>query len=286
MLELSPAHAECEYRMSFAGDTFNTAVYLSRLGNSVKYATRLGDDPYSSKIIQTMEMEGIQTDLVQIQSGSTPGLYVIENDSVGERRFNYWRSESPVRSMFSDPLNLNSVSVLYLSGVTLAITKEQQSGLKETLNQTGRTSRIVLDINYRASLWESRDIARQVYEAVLPYCHTVFSSEADDLELWAINRPRAAADFYRGFGIDEVVLKRGDHLAMVFSGASEVELAADPIVATDTTGAGDAFSAAYLSRRLSGAGFAAALAAAHQLAGRVVKQRGAIIPINCEQPGT
>ena len=46
----------------------------------------------------------------------------------------------------------------------------------------------------------------------------------------------------------------------------------------DTTAAGDSFNAAYIAARLSGNGPRGRAAAAHRLAGKVIRHRGAIMP--------
>lgn len=71
----------------YGGDTLNTAVYLARLGAKVDYVTALGDDPYSEGMIQAWQAEGVGTDLVIRAPGRLLGLYVIETDARGERRF-------------------------------------------------------------------------------------------------------------------------------------------------------------------------------------------------------
>jgi 2-dehydro-3-deoxygluconokinase len=50
------------------------------------------------------------------------------------------------------------------------------------------------------------------------------------------------------------------------------------VVPVDTMAAGDSFNAAYIAARLSGDGPGAAAAAAHRLAGQVIRHRGAIMP--------
>ncbi|MDB5419025.1 MAG: kdgK, partial [Phenylobacterium sp.] len=95
MVELSLA-GEGEARVGYGGDTFNAAVYLRRLGVETSYATAIGrGDPFSTGILRRMAQEGLDASLVALAEGRLPGLYAIERDAAGERRFHYWRSEAP-----------------------------------------------------------------------------------------------------------------------------------------------------------------------------------------------
>ena len=50
-------------QQSYGGDTFNTAVYLSRCGGdalSVCYATALGDDPLSAELLRRWALDGFE----------------------------------------------------------------------------------------------------------------------------------------------------------------------------------------------------------------------------------
>ena len=112
---------------SYGGDTLNTAVYLARLGVPVDYVTALGQDPWSDEMIEGWQSEGIGTRLVARLPNRLPGLYVIQTDSTGERRFSYWRDSAAARSLFDMPATpqfceaLAGYEVLYLSGITLSL---------------------------------------------------------------------------------------------------------------------------------------------------------------------
>src|SRR5205085_3904669 len=102
MVELARG-AKNRYVLSFGGDTFNTAVYLARAGVPAAYATAMGDDPYSDALMAVANAEGVNTDLIMRVPGRMPGLYVIETDAKGERKFYYWRDNSPARDLFELP---------------------------------------------------------------------------------------------------------------------------------------------------------------------------------------
>jgi 2-dehydro-3-deoxygluconokinase len=129
MLELQ-GEAFGTLRQTFGGDTLNTAVYLARCGRragiAVDYATALGDDSLSAGMMARWRAEGIGLSLVQRLPGRLPGLYLIEVDARGERRFSYWRDQAAARAYFeadTTPLEeaAGEIDALCFSGISLAI---------------------------------------------------------------------------------------------------------------------------------------------------------------------
>src|ERR1043165_4268041 len=99
MVELARG-ADNRYGLAFGGDTFNTAVYLARAGIAAAYASAMGDDPYSDRLLALAAAEGVNSDLILRVPGRMPGLHLIETDDKGERKFYYWRDTSPARELF------------------------------------------------------------------------------------------------------------------------------------------------------------------------------------------
>ncbi|MCK8783386.1 PfkB family carbohydrate kinase [Roseomonas sp. NAR14] len=271
----------------FGGDTLNTALYLARLGAPVEYVTALGDDPFSAAMLAAWREEGIGTDHVLRVPGRLPGLYLIQTDPAGERRFSYWRDSAPARQLFALPETpvveraLAGAAVAYLSGITLSLYDEAgRERLFATLATTrARGGRVVFDTNFRPRGWPDPAVARAVYDRMIRLADTVLAGVEDNLLLHGDDGPAPLAARLRAAGVAEAVVKLAEPGCLVLDGdrAVPVPTAPDPSP-VDTTAAGDSFAAGYLAARLRGEPPEAAARAGHALAGVVVRHPGAIIP--------
>lgn len=296
MLELQGA-AFGTLHQGYGGDTLNTAVYLARCGRrhglQVDYATALGDDALSLGLLQRWQAEGLHTGLVRRLPGRLPGLYLIETDERGERRFSYWRGEAAARAYFDTapgdtPLEREAahIDALYLSGISLAIlppaARERLATVAEGLRARG--AQVVFDNNYRPRLWPDAATARAAFARFMALASVALLTLDDEQALWG--EPDAAAQLARTLAlpVPELVIKRGAAPTLVRGSSSNssdavVEVPTEAVArVVDTTAAGDSFAGAWLAARLAGASAATAAAAGNRLAARVVQHRGAILP--------
>lgn len=276
MIELSLNGGDA--RVSVAGDTLNTAIYLKRAAPEleVDYITRLGGDTFSDRIAAFIEAEGIGTKGITRAEGETPGLYAITTDDTGERSFTYWRDTSAARRLFqaSGFDRLAAYDLVYLSAISLAILPQPvRLGLLEALKAQGTA--LAFDSNYRPRLWEDVATARAVVAAYWDYAAIAFPSLDDEMALFGETAEAVRA---RMLALNtQGALKQGAQGPMSLSGgADQTYPKASRIV--DTTAAGDSFNAGWLAAHLRGASEAEALMAGHCLAAQVVGHRGAIIP--------
>ena len=289
MIELQQ-RADGSLQQSFGGDTLNTAVYLSRaIGDKaqVDYVTALGDDSFSDAMCLSWSSEGIGLDLVQRLPGRLPGLYCIQTDANGERRFLYWRNEAAVRDCFTtaaaEPIlaALPDYDVLYFSGITLAVlgAKGRERLIQTLIDARERDARIVFDNNYRPRLWASVAEARAAYRSVLPHIDLALLTVEDEQALFGFSGCDAVFEAYAQIGTPEVVLKRGAEACLIRCDGEAFAVPAQKVEkVVDTTAAGDSFSAAYLASRLLGGSPEDAAEAGHRLASQVIQVPGALIP--------
>lgn len=271
----------------FGGDTLNTAVYLARLGVAVDYVTALGDDAHSDAMLQAWGAESVGTELVLRLPGRVPGLYLIQTDARGERRFSYWRGEAPVRQLFDVAetprieAGLAAAGLVYLSGITLSLF---QGSARERLfaalaNARAAGARIAFDTNFRPRGWPDREEACAVYRRMLGLSDLVLAGVEDfALMQGGATVSEVAADL-RAAGVAEAVVRLPEPGCIVLAGGEEQPVPVpERLTPVDTTAAGDSFAAAFIAARLAGLAPARAATAGHRLAGEVIRHPGAIIP--------
>src|SRR3954466_8344597 len=287
MVELARG-ADNRYGLSFGGDTFNTAVYLARAGIAAAYATALGDDPYSDRLMSLAAAENVNGDLIMRVPGRMPGLYLIETDDKGERKFYYWRDTSPARELFELPdwariaEALLSARLGFFSGVTASLYSNTGLGRFLAALELARKQGVIVafDGNFRPRGWKG-DLARTrtVFTEALKRVDIALPTFEDEAQLWGDANPDATVARLQAFGIGEIVVKNGAESALIADKSGREHVPVPEVVEpVDTTAAGNSFNAAYLAARLKGESPVPAAGAAHDLAAQVIRHRGAIMP--------
>jgi 2-dehydro-3-deoxygluconokinase len=282
MLELS--RRDGEWRLGYGGDTLNTAIHLARAGHDVAYLTALGGDPLSRELERQWAAEGLDTSLILTHPARHAGLYAIDTDEAGERSFTYWREASAAREMFAldaaaaAAQQAESADLLYFSLISLAILPP--AGRQRLLDLTVRVrtngGTIAFDGNYRPRHWTSADEARAARDAAIAVAAIGLPTLDDETALSGEPGAGRAARRWQELGCAETVVKLGGDGCRLPDGRTvPPERRLRPV---DTSGAGDAFNAGYISARLAGGSIEDAACAGHALAGWTIMRRGAIPP--------
>jgi 2-dehydro-3-deoxygluconokinase len=286
MVELSRAGEA--WRLGYGGDTLNTAIHLARAGHDVSYLTALGDDPFSAGLRAQWAAEGVDLRSVLTDPVASPGLYAITTDEDGERTFTYWRSDSAARRTFDAPgidaalEHAAAADLLGFSLISLAILPDtgREALLALAARVRARGGVVAFDGNYRPRLWRDAAAARAWRDRAIRLCTIGLPTREDEALMGDADDPAAIAAHWSAHGA-EAIVKLGADGALV---EGVVIPPAARLSPRDTSGAGDAFNAGYLHRRLAGDPPAEAARAGHRFAAWTVMRPGAIPPRDADAP--
>src|SRR5262249_55064341 len=240
--------------------------------------------PYSEAILALAAAEGVASDLVLRTRGRLPGLAVVDADTAGTRRRYDWGGEAPARDLFELPdwgrvaEGLTKAKLVYFSGITLSLYSNTGLGrflaLIEMVRQQG--VKVAFDGNFRPRGWHG-DLSRTrtVFMEALKRVDMALPAYDDEAVLWGDPGPEATVERLQAFGIAEIVVKNGPNSALVAAGGTNDFVPVPEVVEpVDTMAAGGSFNGGSIAARLAGEGPQGAAAAAHRLAGHVLRHRG------------
>lgn len=237
-----------------AGAESNVAIGLARLGHLVAWVGRVGADSFGSLILRELHAEGVDTSHALVDASRPTGLMFVEQRTADLTRVEYRRSGSAggaVRREDVEAALEAGPRLVHLTGITPALSGSARECVRWLVESAGRAGTPVsIDVNHRGRLW-SREQAREVLGPLAVRAAYVIASD-DELDLVAEGSEDEAAAHLLSRGVRAVAVKRGPDGASVHTLAGRVDLPAVPVTPIDPIGAGDAFSAGYLSGVLDG----------------------------------
>ena len=203
------------------GAPANVAVGVARLGGDSGFIGRVGDDPFGRFMRHTLAQEKVDVNYMRLDAAQRTSTVVVDLDSHGERTFTFM--VRPSADLFLQPEDLPPFAA-------------------------GQWLHVSFDPNIRSDLWQDPQDLRDCLDRALALADAIKLSEE---ELAFIS---GSDDIVSG--IARLNARFQPTLLLVTQGKAGVQAAlrgqvshfpARPVVAVDTTGAGDAFVAGLLA---------------------------------------
>lgn len=273
--------ADGRFLPGLGGDTMNVAVAARRLGSRTAMITKLGADPFGDEIEGLLRTEQVEVGAVTRHPTAPTGIYLVTHGRSGHS-FSYYRKGSAASLMspadVPEPL-IATAKYLHVSGISQAISETAQQAVDQAIGITWRAGiPLSYDTNLRTRLWQVKE-ARPIIDRTARQAHFLKTSLEDSEALLDFTDPTRIAAHFLGLGCKIVVVtlgKAGVHLA--HAGEQET-IAGFPVDAVDATGAGDAFTGAFLAELVSGKNPAQAARFANAAAALSTLSYGAIQPL-------
>jgi len=236
------------------GATANTAVAAAKLGVHAAFVGKVGDDGFGRMLIGVIKGYGVDTAYMSKTREACTTLSFVTLSSDGDRSFTFARKPGADMMLSIDdvPAGLfHKGDILHFGTLGLmpgSLSKEAHN--KAILNAKENGALISFDPNIRLALWDDPMVLKVIILDYLPYADIVKVSD-DELEfIFDTKDEQAAAAYCIDRGSSLLFVTRGKNGAAFYTKEHSFEIPGMPVTAVDTTGAGDAFNGAMLSRFL------------------------------------
>ena len=236
------------FAVHLGGVGANTATALARLGMPVRLLACVGRDWFGETALERLRQDGVDLAFVQRTEAAMTGLMFIAIAPDGQRTILGSRSANLLFRPQADlETALEGAGALLLMGYNLMAPGLEQTA--ETLLAAARRRGLPVALDVGAAP------SHQIPQKVVSFSRGVDLLLANDEEAAALTGaadPRAAMRALEKSGAAQVVLKLGAAGCLIRQASQIVEVPPCPVRALDTTGSGDAFTAAFLKARLEG----------------------------------
>ncbi|XAS71281.1 sugar kinase [Micrococcaceae bacterium Sec5.1] len=242
--------------LGIGGAETNFAIALKRLGTSVTWLGRVGQDSLGDLVLREVAAEGITT--LGIRDVKAPtGLMIKERRTPEHLRVWYYRSASAGSRLSPEDVPVGAIQnakLLHLTGITPALSESAADAAQLAVTVAREAGVIIsFDLNYRAALW-SPDQAGPAFRKFIEQADVVFAGDDEAaIAVGPSSDSMQLAHRIAELGPAQVVIKNGPLGCVAVIDGTEYRQEAVRINAVDTVGAGDAFVAGYISDLLTGA---------------------------------
>jgi len=250
-----------EIRLTRGGSAANVAAAAGSR-HPVRFIGRVGDDTLGRALVGDLEAAGVE---VRVRRAGRTGSIVVLVDVVGERTMITDRGAAAELDGI-DPAWLDGARWLHLPLYGFAVAGSRHALRDAATRAAADGARVSLDLSSVATM---RGLGGALLQRILDEVRPDVVFANDD-------EARAAADL--GLAITGVyVVKRGPEPVRVLSGGVASEVPVDRVDdVLDSTGAGDAFAAGYITAALAGADAHESARAGGALAMSALRRPGAL----------
>jgi sugar/nucleoside kinase (ribokinase family) len=237
----------------FGGAPANVAIGIARLGHKSAFIGAVGEDPFGYMLKQFLEIEGVDTRWLVVKKARTSLAFVILREG-GERDFFFYRepwTKTADTMLSPSDLDIDSVTkakILHISGVATVYPPLSEAVYIAMEKAFEKGLHVSIDPNYRQDIWGSSENALKTIDRYFKIS-TMITMGFDELENMFMSRDyrwvsEKLMEKYKNLEI--VAIRLGSQGAYVKTRKGETLQPAIKIKPIDTTGAGDAWTAAFI----------------------------------------
>ncbi len=237
------------FKKAAGGAPANVAAGLAKLGVSVSFLGKVGDDAFGHFLIETLADVGVDTGGICTSSDARTALAFVSLRADGEREFMFYRH--PSADMLYTPEEVDqetieTASILHYGSISL-ISEPSRSATLFAVERAREAGLLVsYDPNLRLNLWPGPEEARQGMLLGWPHAQIIKVSEEELFFLAEMDDVDAAIERLWHADLRLLIITRGRAGCRYVTSRFAGDVAGFAVPTVDTTGAGDGFVAGLL----------------------------------------
>lgn len=229
------------------GAPANVAVNLAKLGIETLLVGCVGQDQWGKWLKEFLDQAGVNTTAVQFVPVPTRQVYV-NRDETGDRHFVQTKGSA---DLYLAPHHLtehlfDGADFLVLGTLPLAHPNSSRAVGRALKLAEDYFVKVVVDINWRPLFWQNPDQSSQLISVLLKHTDFLKASAEEALHFFGSTSPAVIAQQFHH--LEGVIVTEGNRGCRYYLGGRQSRCDALSVETIDTTGAGDAFLAGFVSK--------------------------------------
>lgn len=256
LIDFTPAAETKEGTVLFernpGGAPGNVLAIAAKLGKKTALISKVGEDPFGNFLKEVMNSVNIETKgLVQTKEANTT-LAFVHLDKKGDRSFSFYRKPGADMLLEESEVDVELIKncrIFHFGTVSMTHQPSRNATLFAVRTARDNGAIISFDPNLRPPLWDSMEDAKFMIEEGLKYTH-ILKVSGEELEfITGTSKLEEGTQLIRSkYGIPVILVTLGPSGCFYRIGHHSGYLSTYDVKTIDTTGAGDAFLGAFLSR--------------------------------------
>ena len=242
------------FAKSVGGSPTNVAVAAARLGHHAAVVTNVGAEQLGDYVRTQLATWGVDTAYVGTGAGQTPVVLAALDPPEDPQIIFFRGAAAPDTQVTTSDVPIGVIAecpVLWISFGALA-QGTTADACQDWLDVRDRRDDVVLDLDYRPSMWPDRDAAHEVALAAVRRSTVVLGNRVECEVATGETDPDRAADALLAEGVRLAIVKRGGSGVLLATADDRWTIPPLPISVLCGLGAGDAFGGSLVHGLLSG----------------------------------
>lgn len=243
-----------QFSRQVGGAPANVVSVARKMGASTELVTQLGNDAFGDIIVETLKNIGVGTQFIKRTDEANTALAFVSLKEDGQRDFSFYRKPSAdmlYKAEYLNEITINPNDVLHFCSVDL-VESDMKEAHKAMVNKfKSANTTIVFDPNVRLPLWQNAEACKEAIHEFLPKANVIkISDEELEFITGEADEDKAIQSLFEG-SVEAVIYTQGAAGAsIILKDGTKIYHEGFKVKAIDTTGAGDAFIGAAISRML------------------------------------